>query len=351
MEKKLQAMQQAAELGEGDNERTVNERAELGRFRCVGTTLARLCTSELLTDMQFDAVIIDEASMVSLPYVLVAAAFAQERIVFAGDPMQLPPISQGTAEPHRTFLETDIYLYASGAKQPADLFAWHDRFPQVTSFFDVQYRLSDHLADVISTVFYEGRLAPSVSATTPEQQSISRIFVFDSNAMQPELEIDTEGSGFRPLNKVHLGISLNIIQRLVFQTGFRPEDIGIICPFRHTSRHYWRELRKIGLENVETGTVHTFQGREKQVILFDTVMTGEKTINGKRRHFTVRPFDEIKNGLSVPRLLNVALSRCKDRLIVLADLEHIQKAYNGRFLQKLLNALIENGHLMRQLPG
>jgi hypothetical protein len=349
---KLAAAQQAAEsAGAAAKEATVNERVELGRFRCVGTTLARLCTSELLTDMQFDAVIVDEASMVNLPYVLVAATHATAHIVFAGDPMQLPPIAQAEKDPHRSFLETDIYLFASGARQPSDLFSWHDQYPQVTSFFDVQYRLSDHLAEVISTVFYEGRLSTGDREKRRETVGDSRIFVLDASPLDPHLELDTEGSGFRPVNRVHMGLALQVAQRLVMQSGFRPEEIGIITPFRHSARHYWRELRKLGMDAIETGTVHTFQGREKQVIIFDTVMTGERTQTGNKRHYTVRPFDELKNGLSVPRLLNVALSRCKDRLVVVADLDHIHRAYRGRFLQKLMDALVENGNLVRQLPG
>jgi superfamily I DNA and/or RNA helicase len=83
------------------------------------------------------------------------------------------------------------------------------------------------------------------------------------------------------------------------------------------------------------GTIHTFQGREKEVIIFDTVMSGEKQ-RGSKRHYSVRPFDEDKNGLTVPRLLNVAFSRSKQRLVILADMEHINRIYGEKYLGKLL---------------
>lgn len=328
---------------------SVNERSELGRFRCIGTTLAKVCTSDLFNNLAFDAVVVDEASMVNLAYVLVAASRAKKHLIFAGDPMQLPPISQTDAEPHRSFLEKDVYLYASGAKTPSDLFAWHDAFPEVTTFFETQYRLSDQLAEVISQVFYEGRLNTAVREQNP-QNAGARIWVFDTVELAPELETEGEGTGFRPLNRMHVSQTVALVQRLVFRSGFAAQDIGIITPFRHSARTYWKELRKNGLDGVETGTVHTFQGREKQVIIFDTVMTGETTASGKKRHYTVRPFDEQKNGLSVPRLLNVALSRCKDRLVVVADLEHIKTAYRGRFLHKLVDALCRAGQVITRIP-
>jgi len=83
------------------------------------------------------------------------------------------------------------------------------------------------------------------------------------------------------------------------------------------------------------------------VIIFDTMMTGEPNQYGKIRHYTVRPFDEEKNGLSVPRLLNVALSRAKDRLILVADLRHIEAVYSAKFLGRLVRKAEEIGDLIQ----
>jgi superfamily I DNA and/or RNA helicase len=99
-------------------------------------------------------------------------------------------------------------------------------------------------------------------------------------------------------------------------------------------------LREKGHRGIEVGTIHTFQGREKPVIIFDTVMSGEVQY-GQQRHYSVRPFDETKNGMSVPRLLNVAFSRSKELLVVLADMNHIERVYGNKFLGRLLTALKE----------
>lgn len=117
-------------------------------------------------------------------------------------------------------------------------------------------------------------------------------------------------------------------------------EIGVMVPFRNTVYDLRKQLYKSGFRDVEVGTIHTFQGREKEAIIFDTVMTAEKH-NGYERHFSVRPFDEAKNGLSVPRLLNVAFSRSKRLLLVIADMHHIQKVYHHKFLGKLLEQIPE----------
>ncbi|NBC64044.1 MAG: hypothetical protein GVY07_00095, partial [Bacteroidetes bacterium] len=60
---------------------------------------------------------------------------------------------------------------------------------------------------------------------------------------------------------------------------------------------------------------------------------------GRTRHYSVRPFDEEKNGLSVPRLLNVAFSRSRKELVVIADMNHINKIYGNKFLGRLLKRM------------
>lgn len=347
---------------------------QLRRFKIVGTTLARVCTSDMLEQMSFDAVVIDEASMASLPYMLVMASKAAEHLVVVGDPMQLPPIAITTDIASRTILEQDIFATVSGAKSTGELFQWHDQHPEFTSFFNIQYRMQSDLARVISEVFYEGRLLTAVDeavnggggdpspgtqaaatgvfsagdgsvgdgsagAEPEESPAAGSVFLLDSSPMSPVLRQDTKRKGFQPINDVHVTMLGDLVRRLLLESRVSLKDIGIIVPFRSTVWHLRRELRgKNRWYDLEIGTIHTFQGREKKVIILDTVMSGEAR-NGSMQHYSVRPFDEAKNGLSVPRLLNVAFSRSREQLIVLADMTHIQRIYGRKFLGKLLGRL------------
>ncbi|MCH8568944.1 MAG: DNA2/NAM7 family helicase [Balneolales bacterium] len=332
---------------------------EIRRKRLVATTLARVCTSDLLMSSTFDAVVIDEASMANIPYLLVLAAKSRSHFVIAGDPMQLPPISTTSTVKHRDFLEQDIYTLVSGASKMEDLFVWKDLNPGITCFFDTQYRLKDDLARVISEVFYAGRLKTGKAKAIPvshqsaggaaaqteadfddktEQSNIS-VYVVDSSKYNPSLQTGGSESGFRPDNQIHRQLTLELVRRLILRERVHPGEIGIIVPFRSVVWDYRKDLRSAGFNEVEVGTIHTYQGREKTAILFDLVMTGQG-VREPKRHFSVRPFDESKNGLGVPRLLNVAFSRAREKMVVIADMHHINRIYRDKFLGGLLKQLM-----------
>jgi superfamily I DNA and/or RNA helicase len=326
---------------------TVNERVELERMKLVATTLAKVCTSDLFDGQEFDAVVIDEVSMANLPYLMVLAAKAKSHVVVVGDPMQLPPIALTDDVYARKFLEDDIFTFASNAETTEDLFDWHDKNRPLTTFYDTQYRLNEDLAEVLSTVFYEGRLKTGDAdkgldpAIKPQESTNTTVNVIDSQKYGPVLTQKNEGQGFSPINEVHNRIIIKMVKRLVLQNQVPVGEVGIIVPFRSTVYDIRRELYENDLGVIEVGTIHTFQGREKNVIIFDTVMSGEEQY-GRRRHYSVRPFDEEKNGLAVPRLLNVAFSRSKERLVLLADMDHINKVYANKFLGRLLRRFQDN---------
>ncbi|MDR9417803.1 AAA domain-containing protein, partial [Gracilimonas sp.] len=160
----------------------------------------------------------------------------------------------------------------------------------------------------------------------------------DTAKYNPVLEQETGERGFKPVNEVHHRLIEESVRRLT--KNHPPNDIGIIVPFRNSVYKVRNHLWEKGFGEIEVGTIHTFQGREKPVIIFDTVMSGEWQ-NGGMRHYSVRPFDEKKNGLSVPRLLNVAFSRSKELLVIIADMQHIEKVYGNKFLGRLLGSVKE----------
>ena len=346
IEQKIERMGGQEAVEDQIREITQKERhafVQLRRFKVIGTTLARVCTSDMLEPMEFDAVVVDEASMASIPYMLVMASKAKEHLVIVGDPMQLPPIAiTGDAE-SRSVLEQDLFAAVSGAKSTEELFQWHDDHPGFTSFFNIQYRMQSDLAKVISEVFYEGRLLSAADMVADGRigpaTTGSSITLLDSSPMRPSLRQDTRRRGFQPINDIHVTLLSDLVRQLLIKDRVALHEIGIIVPFRSTVWHLRRELRgKNRWFDLEIGTIHTFQGREKRVIILDTVMSGEAR-SGTVNHYSVRPFDEAKNGLSVPRLLNVAFSRSRERLVVLADMEHVRRVYGRKFLGKLLNRL------------
>jgi len=321
-----------------EEQSSVNEAMELKKHKLIATTLAKVCTSELFHNLEFDAVVIDEGSMASLSYMIVLAARAGKHIVVVGDPMQLPPIALTDDKEASDFLQMDIFTTVSGAATTEGLFNWHDQNPEITQFFDTQYRLAVSLAEIISSVFYEGRLRSGVSVShnkLKSNDSATAFHLVDTSRYGAFITQNRNERGFKPVNSIHRQVIERLLNNMVAK-GIPPKEIGIIVPFRSPVYDIRNRINESGFRDVEVGTIHTFQGREKPYIIFDTIVSGEKQYNGFR-HYSVRLFDEEKNGLSVPRLLNVAFSRSKKELVVIADMEHVKKVYGKKFLYRLLS--------------
>ena len=86
------------------------------------------------------------------------------------------------------------------------------------------------------------------------------------------------------------------------------KSIGVITPFVNQKELITKELKAHGLEDrVTCGTVHAFQGDEKDVILFSLALT-ERTAS--------KTYGWLKNN---KELINVATSRARDQLVVLSS--------------------------------
>ena len=55
----------------------------------------------------------------------------------------------------------------------------------------------------------------------------------------------------------------------------RDKSVGVITPFANQKKLIEETLQREGLQNVACGTVHAFQGDEKDVILFSTAITNQ----------------------------------------------------------------------------
>ncbi|MNR15940.1 hypothetical protein D3C85_1325020 [compost metagenome] len=86
----------------------------------------------------------------------------------------------------------------------------------------------------------------------------------------------------------------------------RPENVFLISPFKDCSRKLWQLALHLGFDTRKTGTVHTTQGKEANIVVL--VLGGNLQKPGARAWAASRP-----------NLLNVAVSRAKQRLYVIGD--------------------------------
>ena len=242
---------------------------------------------ESIARINFDVVIIDEASQATIPSILIPIAKAR-RFILAGDHKQLPPtiISEKAGDLEKTLFEELIKMY-----------------PSKSQLLNIQYRMNSLLMKFPNKEFYNNSLK---SDSSVDYITINDILgsEYDEKAL---LFIDTSNVSDNKEN--HLKDSKSIINRLeadisvsvandYLQAGIDVEDIGIISP-------YADQVKLIqGKTPVEVKTVDGFQGREKEIIIISTVRSNNNGNIG------------FLNDL---RRLNVAITRAKRKLIIIGN--------------------------------
>lgn len=94
------------------------------------------------------------------------------------------------------------------------------------------------------------------------------------------------------------------------------KTIGVITPFVNQKLAIEQRLKQEGLHQVTCGTIHAFQGDEKDVVLFSTALT-DQTYTGT--------YGWLKNN---QELINVATSRAREQLIILSNTRNLERLHN-----------------------
>jgi hypothetical protein len=296
----------------------------IGRADVVLTTFARLTVRDDLASQRFRSLIIDEASTAPLPYVLFSAALARERAIAVGDFQQLPAVVASRSDRARRWLRRDVFREAgivgldSGSR---DLPSPHDA---LCSMLVEQYRMRPAIRSMVSDLFYGGRLtdAPEVSERADGGPALGLV---DTTSLSPRVE-RAEGSRGNP---VHAEVILQLLELLAREGA---ADVGLVTPYRLQARRLATTVRgRLGQaapRGLEISTIHRFQGREKAVMILDTV---DAPPHGSWF------LDERKNE-DFPRLLNVALSRSRNLLVVVGAVQSLRAALAP---DSLLNQVLE----------
>ena len=283
-----------------DQELRNAERAVVGDASVVATTLTRLYTSRLLRSLRVEDVVIDEASVAGLPQCLVAAGVATRRAVAVGDFMQLPAIVQTDHPRCRAWLGRHVFTTA-GADNPGEPHP-------LRSMLVRQYRMHPQISELVSRTFYAGQLedAPEVCLRSGREPAI---LLLDTGAARCRSEHTRTGS---KRNTHHASIVADLV------LAAATEDVAVITPYRGQVRCIREVLRKrapglLDRGGVEVFTVHRFQGRDKDLVIFDTV---------EAPGTPCRFLDSLHN-VDAPNLINVAFSRARRRLLVVGHLPHL----------------------------
>lgn len=300
--------------------------------RVLGTTLTQMHVSPRLAVQHFDVVIIDEASMVSPPSVL-AAAGAARQVVIAGDFQQLPPVVRSTGGPARHWLNRDPFALVG---IPDDLERMDE--PPYLVMLREQRRMVPEICELVAPA-YLGRLETHPSVRNPEADQ-------HFAGIHPLLYIDTSHHGARALsagtsrvNPIHAEIVADLIRYMLHARGLpasRLREILVVSPFRPQARLLETTLNRLRTPvRPRVGTVHSTQGSEAEVVVLDLTDAPGLGIS--------RFLQADRTSQVGARLLNVALSRARSQIIVVAHCQSLRSDRAGAEVRRVLGHLHDHG--------
>lgn len=322
-----QKNKQTAKLRERATELEIRINEDLfTQSRVIACTLIGTA-SRILERKHFSTLFIDEAAQ-AFEAACWAAIIKADRVIFAGDHLQLPPTIK-CREAELKGLNKTLMEQVAEAK------------PSCVQLLTTQYRMNEDIMRFSSDWFYEGRL------TADPQVAHRTILPLDS----PLVWIDTAKLGYEeqlnPLSQSRLNSSeaLLLVQTLrdyVRQLGIERlienrVDFGIISPYKSQVQLLRRLIKKSNylkplLPYITVNTVDGFQGQERDVIMISMV----------------RGNDEGRIGfLGDLRRMNVAITRARMKLIVLGDTSTL---CHTKFYNKLIEHVAEHGRMIVAEP-
>jgi hypothetical protein len=290
-----------------------------------------------LSDVEFDLAVVDEAGQIAIPDILVPLVRVRRGVV-VGDHRQLPPFLDDEVKKWGV-ADGDPAVEALLTKSALELMV--ERFPASNVVpLTLQRRMPAVIADFISSAFYEHQLHTDV-ARPHLDQLFARQFAFVDTSSLPaltrhETEADVEAFGRQGfVNEAEA----ELLVRLAVHYHRLRAEWAVIVPYKAQVGLVQSRLSGIvgssALVELNVGTVDSFQGGERDVILY-----GFTRSNPERR---VGFLDELRRA-------NVAFTRAKQQLVLVGDLPMLADATNTRFrtlIRELRDYLREHGDIRR----
>jgi len=306
----------------------------------VATTLTRAYLRDSVQARRFDTVILDEASMAPIPALWVAASIADYNAVVVGDNKQLPPIVISKHDLAIKWLGRDIFDVAKIANADVPC--------KVT--LKEQHRMHPDISRIPNTFIY-GFLKDATENTSTDNELTgwyqvgwehdSPVLLVDTGSLNAWVTSVPRGRTASRLNFLSATVCVDLAEQLLLEN--RPEfhkvnnpRILIACPYSPHSKLLQLMLGEQGLDKeVRAGTIHSFQGSEASIVIFDMV--------NDEPHWRVRMFmPQYDEGIK--RLLNVALTRARRRLIVVGDFQYIVKHSKKSFVGNQLIPFLRDNY-------
>ncbi len=278
----------------------LSKKENIARLQKIFPMIATTCISAHRLgepEPMFDMVIMDEASQCNTAVSLVPIVRG-ESLMLVGDPQQLNPV---------------ILLSDAVNEKLKKRYAVADEYDYRKNSIYKTYLACDAVSDEI-LLHNHYRCHKSIIEFNNRKYYNSK------------LKIKSESVGDEPLSYVDMTDAFADYKNTApaeareiarYAAEHRDKSIGVITPFVNQKKLIEEELKRAGVTGVTCGTVHAFQGDEKDVVLFSTAIT-DQTQAGT--------YEWLKNN---KELINVATSRAKEQLILLSSARNLERLHTS----------------------
>ena len=249
-------------------------------------SLKNICKNNFI----FDYVVVDEASQADLLTSTIAMSCARN-IIIVGDIKQLPnvitkEVEENSEEILQNFEISEVYQFHKNSLL-SSILKLYPEAPQ--TLLKEHYRCHPKIIGFCNNKFYEKEL----------------IVIPSDDGASDTLKTIKTNQGNHARGHINQR-QIDVIQKEILPYLEQGQSIGVISPYRDQVN----ELRKILDKNIEVDTIHKFQGREKDIIVFSTVD------------------NKISDFIDNPNLINVAVSRAVKKFWIVYSNEDEQKNSN-----------------------
>lgn len=295
-----------------------------------------------LKNIQWDVILVDEASMISLAMItFIIHQQPTTEIIIAGDPFQIEPIVFAEEWKGQN-VYTMVNLQSFNPELQKEQM---EPYPFPVHNLITQYRSIATLGYIYSHLAYDGKLRHHRLPKDRRPLKIEKFPLKEVTIIRfPVIKLETL---LRPqrLNSSHYHIysallTAEIVKYLaeqIYENNIKENpdkkgwNIGVICPYKAqamlvdkiiAAQHVFRPKLKISC-----GTIHSFQGDECDIII--NLLNPPLNISKSPNMF-----------LNRQNILNVAVSRARDYLILLVPDEHTpnrENLYQINRLEKIID--------------
>ncbi|XP_043472685.1 putative helicase mov-10-B.1 [Leptopilina heterotoma] len=271
----------------------------------------------------FNYIFIDEAGQATQPETFIPFAISMRhtrcKIIMSGDPKQLGPVVMTKYGSHLLGISMLEHLMKKSYLYKKDYDNKYD--PNFLTKLVQNYRSHETILRLPNQMYYDSELVACAGNEVKIAENWNHLpkkgFPIIFHAVYGHEE---NNESYSVANKVEAEIVMNYVEKLLDEglegVKIPEENIGIVTPFRYQKSIIMEKLENKELSKISVGTVESFQGQERDIIIVSLVRSSIFK-NGKKLHVGF---------LNDDKRFNVTITRAKCLLIVIGHPRALQIA-------------------------